>query len=48
MAAIAFYVMMETGVLVQAMPFWSEEFARPETYNNPALIKNILREGVRL
>jgi DNA invertase Pin-like site-specific DNA recombinase len=48
MAGIAFHVMMETGVMVQALPLWPDELARPETFNNPALIKNILREGVRL
>jgi DNA invertase Pin-like site-specific DNA recombinase/predicted nucleotidyltransferase len=48
MAGIAFDVMMETGVMVQAMPLWPDELARPEIFNNPALIKNILREGIRL
>jgi DNA invertase Pin-like site-specific DNA recombinase/predicted nucleotidyltransferase len=48
MAAISFHVMMETGVMVEALPLWSDELARPETFNNPALINNILREGIRL
>jgi DNA invertase Pin-like site-specific DNA recombinase/predicted nucleotidyltransferase len=48
MAGIAFNVMMETGVMVQALPLWPDEMDRPETFNNPALIKNILREGIRL
>jgi uncharacterized protein len=48
MAGIAFHVMMETGVMVEAMPFWETELARPELFSNPALIANILREGVRL
>jgi predicted nucleotidyltransferase len=48
MAGIAFHVMMETGVMVQALPLWADELARPESFGNPALIKNILREGVRL
>jgi predicted nucleotidyltransferase len=48
MAGIAFHVMMETGVMVQALPLWPDELARPETFSNPALIKNILRDGVRL
>ena len=47
MAGIAFYVLMDTGVMVEAMPFWRDEFDRPETFNNPALIRNILREGIR-
>ena len=48
MAGIAFHVMMETGVMVQAIPLWPDELARPETFRNPALINNILREGIRL
>jgi len=48
MAGLAFDVMLETGVLVQGLPLWDEELRRPETFSNPALIANILREGVPL
>ena len=48
MAGVAFNVMMETGILVQALPLWEDEIARPEIFSNPVLIGNILREGVRL
>jgi hypothetical protein len=48
MAGIAFDVMLETGVLVDAIPFWEEEWEHPELFSNPALIENIRREGVRL
>ena len=48
MAGVAFHVMMETGVMVQALPLWPDELAQPESFNNPALIKNILREVVKL
>ena len=48
MAAIAFHVLMETGVMVQGFPLWPDELARPETFSNPALIENILREGIHL
>jgi predicted nucleotidyltransferase len=47
MAAIAFDVMLETGVNVQALPLWEEDLKHPDVYINPALLKNILR-GVRL
>ena len=40
--------MMDTGVLVSPLPLWPDELARPETFNNPALIRNIQREGLRL
>ena len=48
MAGIAFDVLMETGILVQALPLWEGELKRPETFSNPALIANIKREGLRL
>ena len=48
MAGIAFDVMLETGVLVQALPLWEGEFRQPERFSNSALIENIKREGVRL
>jgi hypothetical protein len=48
MAAIAFHVLMETGIMVQGFPLWPDELARPETFSNPALIDNILREGIHL
>jgi uncharacterized protein len=48
MAAIAFHVMLETGVMVEALPLWLDEIEDPESFSNPALIRNILREGIRL
>ena len=48
MAGIEFHVLMETGVMVQGLPLWEDELARPESFSNPALIANILREGVHL
>jgi hypothetical protein len=48
MAGIAFDVMMETGVLVEALPLWADELKRPEAFSNPGLIENIRREGLRL
>lgn len=47
-AGIEFNVMLETGILVQAVPIWEEEMAHPELFTNPALIANIKREGLRL
>jgi DNA invertase Pin-like site-specific DNA recombinase/predicted nucleotidyltransferase len=48
MAGIAFDVLLETGVLVEALPLWEDEFRRAELFSNPALVQNIRREGVRL
>lgn len=48
MAGIAFDVMLETGVLVEALPLWGDEMEYPERFSNPALIETIQREGVAL
>jgi DNA invertase Pin-like site-specific DNA recombinase len=48
MAGVEFHVLMETGVMVQGLPLWEDELAHPESFSNPALIANILREGVHL
>jgi predicted nucleotidyltransferase len=48
MAEIAFTVMLETGILVQALPLWEDEFEQPEAFSNPGLIAAIRRDGVRL
>ena len=48
MAGIAFDVLLETGVLVEALPLWEDEMEHPELFSNPALIENIRREGIPL
>jgi predicted nucleotidyltransferase len=48
MAGVAFDVLLETGVLVEALPLWEEEMEHPGRFSNPGLIQNIRREGVRL
>lgn len=48
LGGVGFDVMLETGILVHALPLWEREFQEPERFNNPALIANIKREGLRL
>ncbi|MDE2514459.1 MAG: nucleotidyltransferase domain-containing protein [Rhodospirillales bacterium] len=48
MAGLAFDVLLETGILVQALPLWEEDLAHPERFSNPALLRRIEREGIRL
>jgi len=48
MAGIAFDVLLETGVLVEVLPFWKDEWEHPDHFNNPFRTENIRREGVRL
>ncbi len=37
MAGIAFDVLLDTGILVQALPLSPDELAHPEQFSNPAL-----------
>ncbi|HEX5393789.1 MAG TPA: nucleotidyltransferase domain-containing protein [Rhodocyclaceae bacterium] len=48
MADVAYDVLLETGIRIQALPIWEEEWNHPEQYSNPRLLENIEREGVRL
>ena len=48
MADVAFDVLLETGVNISPLPVWLDEWDHPENYSNPALLRNIAREGVRL
>lgn len=45
---LVFDVLMETGVEIQPVPIWEDEWAHPETFSNPAFLRNIAREGVRV
>ena len=48
MSGVAVEVLMDFGVLIQALPLWEGEFERPDTFTNPSLIRSIRREGLRL
>jgi predicted nucleotidyltransferase len=45
---IAYDVLMETGVVVSALPLWHDDLDHPERAKNPALMRNIQQEGIRL
>lgn len=45
---IAYDVLLETGIRIQPLPIWEDEWKRPETYSNPRLLQNIERDGIRL
>ena len=47
MAGLAFDVLMETGVLVQALPLWGDDLSHTERFTNPTLMQNIARDGIR-
>ncbi len=48
MADLAYDVLLNTGIRIQPLPIWEIEWEHPEMYSNPALLRNIGREGVRL
>jgi len=48
LSGIAFDILLETGIRIQALPLWDSDLKRPEQFSNPALIANIKREGLRL
>lgn len=48
MSDAAFDVLLETGIRVQPLPVWDDEWRHPERYPNPRLLRNIEREGIRL
>ena len=48
MADIAFDVMLDTGIRIQPLPVWEDEWQHPESYSNPRLLENINRDGIRL
>lgn len=48
MAGVAFDVLMVSDIHIQAVPLWEGEFDAPETCSNPALVRNVRRDGIRL
>ena len=48
MAGTAFDILLETGILVEALPLWEEEIDKPDDFSNPDLIWNIQSEGIKL
>ena len=45
---IAYEVLLDTGVLIQPLPIWEDEWKHPQRYKNPALLQHIDNEGIRL
>jgi predicted nucleotidyltransferase len=46
MSDMAFDVMLNTGIRVEAIPVWEDEWANPDEYRNPFLLRNIERDGI--
>jgi predicted nucleotidyltransferase len=45
---IAYDILLDTGIRIQPLPVWEVEWAHPEQYSNPYLLRNIAREGIVL
>ena len=45
---IAYDILLDTGIRIQPLPVWEGEWAHPEDYSNPHLLRNIAREGIVL
>jgi antitoxin ChpS len=48
MAGLAFDVLLDTGVLIQALPVWENEWGNPAGYSDSSLLQSIALEGVLL
>lgn len=48
LADIAYDVLLETGIRIQPLPIWEEEWLHAEGYPNPRLLENIRHEGIPL
>ncbi|MEO8409317.1 MAG: nucleotidyltransferase domain-containing protein [Propionivibrio sp.] len=48
MADVAYDVLLDTGISISPLPVWVDEWEHPENYTNPALLRNIAKDGVRL
>ena len=45
---IAYDILLDTGLRIQPLPVWEDEWAHPERYSNPQMLCNIAREGIPL
>ena len=48
MADVAFDIMMDYDILIEATPLWEDEFDDSESRSTLYLLRNIRRDGVRL
>jgi predicted nucleotidyltransferase len=46
MVDIAYDVLLDTGIHIQPLPIWENEWEQPEIHRNPRLLQNIEREGI--
>lgn len=45
---IAYDTLLETGIRIQPLPVWEEEWEHPQQFSNPYLLRNITQDGIPL
>jgi predicted nucleotidyltransferase len=48
LADIAYDLLLETGIRIEPLPIWEDEWRDPDSHSNPELVRNIRRDGVSL
>jgi len=48
MTEMTYDILLETGIRIDPLPIWMDEWEQPENHSNPALLDNINREGMWL
>ena len=48
LAELAFYVFLETGILIQPVPISLKDWVHPEGFMRPGFLRNVGREGIVL
>lgn len=48
LSGIAYDVLLDTDIRIQALPIWQAEWDHPYCYSNPYLFRNIRQEGIPL
>jgi predicted nucleotidyltransferase len=46
LSGLAYDVLLDTGIVIQAVPVWDKQWAVPNSHTNPRLLTNIARDGV--
>jgi predicted nucleotidyltransferase len=46
LADAAFDVLVETGIRIDPLPVWEDQWTNPVSFTNPQLLANIEREGI--
>jgi predicted nucleotidyltransferase len=46
LSGLAYDVLLNTGVVIQALPIWESQWIQPYAYSNPRLLHNVVRDGV--